>query len=991
MSGQIFISYRRDDSPGSTGRLCDRLIARFGRNNIFMDVDSLPPGVDFAKAIRNSVESCDVLISVIGKRWLTSSDEKRRRRLDNRDDFVRTEITAALKRDIRVIPVLVEDASMPRPRDLPDDLKPLANRNAIVVRHDSFGRDSERLIAAVEQVLELTMAERREEGQNKRPEHELQSPPARPVALSTSPGKPEATKSPAETPNPLKENLSGKERELTPVSQTPPSISAVAPFSPPARPSKRRLVGGAIVAGGIILTLFGLCLLAFLVQRSNYDQAKREQTQKEVRNNFSSYLFEKGVLELSQGRPLEAETLFAESTKYNKRRETLERLIEARASGARFVFLAKPNDRLFGEDGPGPHILGLASDGETALIGETDGPVRLWDTRKQKFLAETPTHIGKTHLAVISGDRTWVAWDRSTSTEGNVSVFTLFLWNSKTGEELRFDAGDRPIASIAFSPTQPLLAFASERGVIHLWNLQLQRERAPLLGNNYPVWSLAFSRNGRWIVSGGTAQETRLWDLTTGKSFPLTGHNDWVTSVAFSPNNDILASASADATVRLWDLANPGKSLAILSGHVGAVFSVAFSPDGRLLASGGEDQFVRLWDVSDVTAARSILEVKSYEGQVHEVAFSTDGRDVLACGPANWIRRWGIAIRTEVSELSNFGSPTTSVAFLPDGKSMAVTSYDGKVRLWDLDAGAVRTTIDGSGKKIVCIAANQKRPLLAWGGEDNALHIWDLNSGHDFHSPIEFHDAKLGDRDNGEIWDVAFSHDGSKVACASYNRTIHVYDLASLTQPAVLFQTDEGAAYALSFNKTDDLLASGGGDRCVRLWDLKTFTSSHIFKDHTGEVLGVAFSPDGTRIASGATDRTVRIWDTRNVLKFPPLAGHDGSISSVAFNPVGRWLASCSVDQTVRLWDAKAWMADPQNIDPEDVFILRKAKGALEWVEFSPDGRKLACCDLAGFIYVWNVGVIESVLLETPVNLVSQATRDTGLRVNGATISPAVQ
>jgi formylglycine-generating enzyme required for sulfatase activity len=171
MSGQIFISYRRNDSAGSAGRLCDRLIAHFGRNNIFMDVDSLPPGVDFVKAIRNSVGSSDVLISVIGKRWLTSSDEDGKRRLDNPKDFVRLEIATALKRDMRVIPVLVEDASMPRAKDLPIDLKLLSNRNALEVRHASFGGDSERLITALERALEETKAERLEP-----------NPPARPNA-----------------------------------------------------------------------------------------------------------------------------------------------------------------------------------------------------------------------------------------------------------------------------------------------------------------------------------------------------------------------------------------------------------------------------------------------------------------------------------------------------------------------------------------------------------------------------------------------------------------------------------------------------------------------------------------------------------------------------------------------------------------------------------------------------------------------------------------
>jgi hypothetical protein len=106
------------------------------------------------------VGSCDVLIAVIGKHWLTSSDEKRRRRIDNPDDFVRLEIATALRHDIRVTPVLVDGASMPRLRDLPDALKLLANRNALKVTQDRFRSDSERLIGAVEQALESSRTEK---------------------------------------------------------------------------------------------------------------------------------------------------------------------------------------------------------------------------------------------------------------------------------------------------------------------------------------------------------------------------------------------------------------------------------------------------------------------------------------------------------------------------------------------------------------------------------------------------------------------------------------------------------------------------------------------------------------------------------------------------------------------------------------------------------------------------------------------------------------
>ncbi|MGC2577178.1 MAG: toll/interleukin-1 receptor domain-containing protein, partial [Terrimicrobiaceae bacterium] len=113
MKGQIFINYRRDDSSASAGRIYDRLNSHFASNHILMDVDNLDPGVDFVDAIEESVGSCDVLIAVIGKHWLISSDEEGRRRLDNPEDFVRIEIATALKRGVRVIPVLVDGALMP--------------------------------------------------------------------------------------------------------------------------------------------------------------------------------------------------------------------------------------------------------------------------------------------------------------------------------------------------------------------------------------------------------------------------------------------------------------------------------------------------------------------------------------------------------------------------------------------------------------------------------------------------------------------------------------------------------------------------------------------------------------------------------------------------------------------------------------------------------------------------------------------------------------
>jgi hypothetical protein len=162
MSGKIFISYRREDSAPSAGRLCDRLSHYFPTNRIFMDVDSIDLGDNFVKTIRETVESCDVLIAVIGKGWLISCDQEGQRRLDNPDDFVRLEIATALRCDVLVIPVLVDGALMPLPPDLPNDLKTLADRNALLLSNDRFRTDSERLATAVKRSLEKTATERRE-------------------------------------------------------------------------------------------------------------------------------------------------------------------------------------------------------------------------------------------------------------------------------------------------------------------------------------------------------------------------------------------------------------------------------------------------------------------------------------------------------------------------------------------------------------------------------------------------------------------------------------------------------------------------------------------------------------------------------------------------------------------------------------------------------------------------------------------------------------
>jgi hypothetical protein len=154
MSGNVFISYRRSDSEGYAGRLYDRLSAHLGPGNVFMDVDTIEPGVDFAREIEAAVNSCDVLLAIIGPQWLTVKDRQGKLRLQDSQDYVRLEIAAALERGIRVIPTLIQGASMPHSSALPENLKPLARRNAIELSSTRFHTDVDKLIRAIERAIE---------------------------------------------------------------------------------------------------------------------------------------------------------------------------------------------------------------------------------------------------------------------------------------------------------------------------------------------------------------------------------------------------------------------------------------------------------------------------------------------------------------------------------------------------------------------------------------------------------------------------------------------------------------------------------------------------------------------------------------------------------------------------------------------------------------------------------------------------------------------
>jgi hypothetical protein len=162
MNNKIFISYRREDSSWSTGRIYDRLAKHFPDEQLFIDVDSIAPGDDFVSYIEESVNNCDVLLAVIGQRWLETLQSK-----SAEIDFVRLEISAALKNNIRIIPILVENTMMPSTKDLPDELKALTRRNAFLINPVSFNSEMETLVQSLQKFFLQKKARLEEEKKEK--------------------------------------------------------------------------------------------------------------------------------------------------------------------------------------------------------------------------------------------------------------------------------------------------------------------------------------------------------------------------------------------------------------------------------------------------------------------------------------------------------------------------------------------------------------------------------------------------------------------------------------------------------------------------------------------------------------------------------------------------------------------------------------------------------------------------------------------------------
>jgi WD40 repeat protein len=499
----------------------------------------------------------------------------------------------------------------------------------------------------------------------------------------------------------------------------------------------------------------------------------------------------------------------------------------------------------FDIDGEDTQAYSLAFDPGGAYLasGGTDGRVRIWDLTSGRMLAR-----------IVASAQGLPITDVAFSPDGGLLAAALDEGGARLWSAPRWrPAGDVPgsqwAADVEFSPDGRILATVGDPG-LERWDAEtLEPIGSPILGHEGEVRSVAFSPDGRLMASGGTDASVRLWDPIAGTQVgqAITGHDDSVTwldftrdgsgvvtapgdsivvhrldgvlgtsvgsgnafplSLVFAPDRRTLAVGGGPvARVYLYDPATGTPSALPLEHEVNA-WSVDYSPDGLLAASDGE--VVRIWDPGTATEVAGPL-AGAPGGQVSQLTFSPDG-DLLAVG---MIHKWIVLWRTDSWEMVDQFRAAESggvhqVAFSPDGRALYAISGDTMMTRWDLE------TLEQIGAAVVVPQARlfDVAPLtgeIAWSGQGV--------------QPLLRYDAELG------------------------------------LLPA--FATDVARAGSTSFSPDGRVLALGGDDGSVHLFDVETGAQiGDPLGAHPDWVVSVAFSPDGSWLASGGQDGTIRIWN----------------------------------------------------------------------------------------------------------------------------------
>jgi WD40 repeat protein len=511
------------------------------------------------------------------------------------------------------------------------------------------------------------------------------------------------------------------------------------------------------------------------------------------------------------------------------------------------------------------------------------------------------------------GDQTWVSLllpdRRALATGGSDGTLQI----------RPIDMAHRPtftptglVAQVAFSPDGTRMAFAGNNQTITIWDRQRGFLQRTISGHAQPIWSVAYSSDGKILASGGgkwneknEAGDIKLWDAASGKErATLQGHTSLVTGLAFA--GDTLVSCGWDGRVIFWDVAT-GKAKLTRGAHKDVVRHLTMSRDGKLVATASFDGTVRLWDPQTGNDFSTL----THPGAViHSVSFSPDGKTLAAAwnprgndaqplwsgkGPGEVVL-WDVETRKEKGRLKGMQGKLLSVAFSPDGVHLATGGGKGEnappdVKLWDVKSGRMLKQLSGARQFVGHLTFTSDGKTLAGSGGmkpfPDGVALWDIAT---------------------ELARQTMKGHTANISCAELSRD-------------------------------GKLLATGSFDRTLRVWDTTTWQLKAVLTGHEGNVRSVAFSPDGQTLVSGSEDKTARLWDVATGKELAVLARHETGVKAVAFTSDGRYIATGSSEDgrptgQTKLWDAKT----RKEVRSEAAWANR----ASLTLAFSPDGRTLA-------------------------------------------------